>query len=69
VFNHGKVRRSERSARPRNYAGFLKHGDHYSTVQDPLGIAGEANGINTHGDIVGEYVDASFNVHGFVRHP
>ena len=47
--------------------GFLYANGVYTTLDDPLGVNGTLPlGINSAGQIVGNYLDASFNSHGFL---
>src|SRR5215813_3434013 len=39
----------------------------FTTIDDPLGAHGTVvTGINDFGEIIGYYIDASFNTHGFI---
>ena len=44
-------------------------GGSLTVIDNPAAVATGASGINDSGAIVGVYVDASFNGHGFVRSP
>jgi hypothetical protein len=45
--------------------GFLLSKGTYTTIDDPNGISGAANGINNRGDIVGWYFDGQTQ-HGYL---
>jgi hypothetical protein len=49
--------------------GFLLSDGEFTTIDFPDGHAAAAFGINTRGDIVGPYNDASGNGHGFLLNP
>jgi hypothetical protein len=52
------------------FHGFLRDRQgNFIAIDYPDSIDTHAFGINQLGDIVGSYVDKSFNVHGFVAHP
>jgi len=40
--------------------------DIFTTIDDPLGIENSANGINSAGQIVGQYLDSNLYDHGFL---
>ena len=46
--------------------GFLRHEAGFVTIAPPGSTFTEAIGINASGDIVGDYVDASGTMHGFL---
>jgi hypothetical protein len=46
--------------------GFLLSNGNFSTIDVPGALVTFAGDINANGEIVGAYVDASFNVHGFL---
>ena len=47
--------------------GFLLLGGVFTTIDFPGAIATAAYGINTAGDIVGQYTDSSGKTHAFLR--
>jgi uncharacterized membrane protein len=50
-----------------NSVGFLYKGGKFTDVPGPKGaLASTSNAINDHGDIVGQYADASGNLHAYV---
>jgi probable HAF family extracellular repeat protein len=49
--------------------GFLLSRGTFTTIDVPNGNFTNAFGINERGQIVGRYVDASGNVHGFLATP
>jgi hypothetical protein len=52
------------------FHGFLRDRQgNFISIDYPGSIDTHAFGINERGDIVGSYVDASFNVHGFIARP
>ena len=46
--------------------GFLLSRGNFSTIDFPGALLTFASDINANGETVGFYVDASFNVHGFL---
>jgi len=46
--------------------GFLDSGGVFTSLQFPSAATAEANGINNTAQIVGDFLDTSFNQHGFV---
>ena len=49
------------------FHGFLKNGDHFTTIDMPAALSTFALDINDPGEIVGFYFDTTGTPHGFVR--